>query len=1045
MNPKWWINKLCLLLFFVLGNGFFALAQLNTVGREFYIGFLQNGRSLDSVNVQSEKAVLIITANEKSSGTIQTPLQTVSFELAKGQRLIQEFDGMAEGLIHTESERVSQKFLHVISTGNIAVHALNGRSYSTGGTVVLPVESLGLDYMVMSHHEKPFISNSSLNHTTLESSMVIVGTAANTQVEIIPSVRTSTGVPANYSLKIVLNEGESYQIKSDEDLTGTLVRVLNDNNTNCKNVAVFAGNRMSSSGTCGTTGDHFFQQTYPSKTWGNSFIHVPQKDRTSGEFVKVLALENGTRVAVNGVLKTTLNAGKFIRLEFGKNEVASIETSKPSSVAVISKSGFCNEFFAASLGDPNFFSYSPNGQMIKEIQFSTGILFGRFNPKIDHFLNIIIPKGASKKTLLNSQNISSQFKVVPGSNYEFAQVQIPEGVNQLVNPEGFIAYAYGSGQIESYGFVVGTGVESIQFETDTKYPFEVIGEKVACLDQLGTWEISPENKTYTEFTWSFGDNTPVATGKKISHLFGKPGKFIVTILASTGEGLCDKQETFRFEVEVKDLNPILIGPTSVCPLIDEFTYTLEDTANMDRVSWEISGGVILEKTPNSVKVKWGAPNPNAKLTATPYTDQGCPGKSLVLDVAITETIEPALPLGSSGLCGPNEVLIYKVPFQTSGRTYTWTVSGGNLISGQNSPQVAVLWELNAPSKTIFFEETSTLNGACAGISEVLEVKIYPEFKMNASDVLNPACPGESNGSIRLNPIGGSGSYKFLWKHDPNLKIGKAENLPSGIYEVTVSDQTGCDSKLLKFELTQPEPLSLAGPVEVYENSCFGASDGGFIIPLKGGNPPFVAAGFESLWDGKELRVFGLGAKSHDLTVLDSRGCSIKISSTIEGPEEILVIAKVGNPGCEGSLDGELELKIEGGVGPYSVLWDSGQTGPRITELPYGEFGYTVTDGNGCVLKGMAVVNQARPEVRMPTGFNPKEGVYQPISNCSISYRLTIWDRWGGMIYYGTEGWNGLIRAVEAPSYTYSYHIRYTYFLEGKETSTEKSGTFMLIR
>lgn len=104
--------------------------------------------------------------------------------------------------------------------------------------------------------------------------------------------------------------------------------------------------------------------------------------------------------------------------------------------------------------------------------------------------------------------------MVPGSNYEFAQVQIPEGVNQLVNPEGFIAYAYGSGQIESYGFVVGTGVESIQFETDTKYPFEVIGEKVACLDQLGTWEISPENKTYTEFIWSFGDNTPVAVGKK---------------------------------------------------------------------------------------------------------------------------------------------------------------------------------------------------------------------------------------------------------------------------------------------------------------------------------------------------------------------------------------------------------------------------------------------------------------------------------------------------------------------------------------------------
>ncbi len=131
------------------------------------------------------------------------------------------------------------------------------------------------------------------------------------------------------------------------------------------------------------------------------------------------------------------------------------------------------------------------------------------------------------------------------------------------------------------------------------------------------------------------------------------------------------------------------------------------------------------------------------------------------------------------------------------------------------------------------------------------------------------------------------------------------------------------------------------------------------------------------------------------------------------PEEISVLAKVGNPGCEGSLDGVLELEISGGIGPYAVLWDSGQTGNRIEELPYGEFAYTVTDSNGCVLTGTAMVNQARPEVRMPTGFDPRDGAYQPVSNCSVSYQLTIWDRWGGMIYFGTEGWNGLIDGVAA--------------------------------
>lgn len=1045
MNPKWWIGKLAVVLFFVAGNSFFASAQLNSLGRDFYIGFLENGRSLDTVNVQPEKAVIIITANEKASGTIQTPQQTISFSLEKGQRLIREFDGLREGLINPVPGFVFPHFLRVVSTGDIAVHALNGRAYSTGSTVVLPVESLGLDYMVMAHHEKALVANSTFNHTTLESALVIVGIANNTEVEIIPSVRTTSGNPNNLPFKIKLNAGESYYLKSDEDLTGTRVRVLNDNNSNCKKVAVFAGNRMTSSGLCGTTGDHLYQQAFPVQTWGKSYIHIPFKDRTSGEFVKVLALEDGTDVFVNGQLRTRLNSGKYIQLEFGKNELARIDTSKPSSVAVLSKSGFCNEFFAASLGDPNFFSYTPNQQLIKEIQFSTGKLFGRFNLSITHFLNILVPKGSAGKTLLNGQAIGGQFRPVPGANFDYAQIQIPEGVNSLKNPEGFIAYAYGSGQIESYGFAVGTGVENIQFEADSKYAFEVIGEEVACLNEKGTWKIVPENKRYTEFTWSFGDSTAVKAGQEVSHTFQKPGKYIVSVLATTGTGKCDEQETFRFEVEVKAVFATLIGPESVCPLIDEFTYTLEDTLNVKRVEWEISGGTILEETLTAVKVKWGAPNPNAKLSAQAFTEQGCPGELLVLNVAVTETIEPALPTGNSGICSADYTLPYEVPFPTTGRIYRWFVIGGALISGQNSPAVTIQWNPNAPVKSLFYEESSTINGSCTGTSEVLEVKIYPPFAVNSPTVIKPACPGESNGSIRLNPSGGSGKYVYEWSHDPILKTGTAVGLPSGTYEVRVSDATGCAVEDLRFVLEEPEELRVTDPVRAVPNSCFGAEDGEFILRPLGGNPPFTVLGFESAWDGRELKVLGVAPGNYDLVILDSRGCSLVVPASLEGPEALSVLAKVGNPGCEGSLDGELELEISGGVGPYAVTWANGLTGAKITDLPYGDFPYTITDAKGCVLTGVAVVNQASPEVRMPTGFDPRDGAYGPISNCTIAYQLRIWDRWGGLIYSGSDGWDGRIAGSEAPANSYSYLIRYTYLLEGKETTEEKRGIFTVIR
>jgi hypothetical protein len=217
------------------------------------------------------------------------------------------------------------------------------------------------------------------------------------------------------------------------------------------------------------------------------------------------------------------------------------------------------------------------------------------------------------------------------------------------------------------------------------------------------------------------------------------------------------------------------------------------------------------------------------------------------------------------------------------------------------------------------------------------------------------------------------------------------------------------------------------------------------MKLLGGTPPFSAVGFDTKWNGTLLEVVGVGRGNYQLTVMDSKGCTIPVEAEVIGPEELTVEVQMLKPGCEGSLDGALTLTIDGGTAPYDVIWDNGMMGLSIEDLPPGEFGYTITDAKGCVMVGLAIVNQARPELRMPTGFNPKEGVFQPVSNCSVSYELLIWDRWGDLVYVGGEGWDGLIKGQNAPISTYSYLIRYTYLLEGVSTTSEKSGTFSLVR
>ena len=302
---------------------------------------------------------------------------------------------------------------------------------------------------------------------------MVVGIEDNTQIEITPSVTTSSGNAANVPFVITLNSGQTYQIKARGDLTGTRIRVVGDDATDCKNIAAFGGNKWTSVGNCGGANDHLFQQLYPVKTWGMEYLHVSLEGRSSGELVKVLASEDNTRVEVDGQVVGNINAGRFLTLDFGPNLVRSIKTDKPSSVTVFSKSQECNQITDLFYqdGDPFMISYSPNEQLLTAVTFNAIRL-----PAVDvHYVNIIVKTNAAAQTFLDGQQIGNRFSPFPQSpEFSYARISISEGVHRLQNEEGFIAYVYGFGFIESYGYAVGASLENLNFEVSPIYGLSMV-------------------------------------------------------------------------------------------------------------------------------------------------------------------------------------------------------------------------------------------------------------------------------------------------------------------------------------------------------------------------------------------------------------------------------------------------------------------------------------------------------------------------------------------------------------------------------------------
>ncbi len=143
---------------------------------------------------------------------------------------------------------------------------------------------------------------------------------------------------------------------------------------------------------------------------------------------------------------------------------------------------------------------------------------------------------------------------------------------------------------------------------------------------------------------------------------------------------------------------------------------------------------------------------------------------------------------------------------------------------------------------------------------------------------------------------------------------------------------------------------LAVNVEVTNVNCNGTKDGSASVLATNGVAPYTYA-----WsNGSETATTSnLTAGTYTVTVTDAVGTSIKQNFVIEEPIEMNVTVSEDTTVYKGyrkQACTTLEvLSIEGGVAPYSYVWNNGETTENISVCPQEDTTYTVTitDANGC--------------------------------------------------------------------------------------------------
>ncbi len=716
--------------------------NFTTKGKTFWLGFMENFFATGDMFVY-------ITSDVNTSGTISIPLQgwTQNFTVAPGvtTQITVPFNlGATLG-----SGITRQTGIRVVANDTVTVFNLNYMPNTADATVILPIQTVGNQYYVMAYKDGQTFSEAS--------EFLIVGCYNNTQIEITPKVATISGQPANVPFTININQGETYQIQANDDLTGSLVRSI-DNGNGCPNFALYAGN-ICTGIECAYC-DHLNEQLYPTYTWGQEYVIPPLKTRSNSRY-RVMAQEAGTVVNVNGGPNINLTAGQFNQFDLPASGF--VTANKPISLAQFSKGSDCDN----TDSDPFTIMLSPTNQQLNNITFNA------FTSSIitAYYLNVVTKTANTNVVTLDGNNIGGQFVAIPSNNaWSYAQITINQGDHTLQSDSGFVAYVYGYGNDESYGYPVGANLTNLFAQFNYSPADSTIDTSYICPNTLIRFK-GVGDTTVSTYEWDFGDGN-YGIGRNVLHAYANFGIYEVKMIISRPNA-CGKDTLSSF-IRVLGPTPNVISADTICK---GSNLTISAAATSGTYTWSTGA------TSSSITVA-----PTSTTTYWVYIqDSLCRGKPDTITVYVSN---PTANFTYTEVCLGDSVKFNNT--STTGldsiSSYLWSFGDGNISSLKNPTHKYLTAGVFNVSLTV----TSAL-----GCTDTKVIAVTNHAIPNALFSVQDVCKGKTvqfseNSTIQLGVIN---SWNWSFGDGGNSILQSPQRLytDTGTYNVQliVSSTFGC--------------------------------------------------------------------------------------------------------------------------------------------------------------------------------------------------------------------------------------------------------------
>ncbi len=525
------------------------------------------------------------------------------------------------------------------------------------------------------------------------------------------------------------------------------------------------------------------------------------------------------------------------------------------------------------------------------------------------------------------------------------------------------------------------------------------GANVACINKdhvyftpfvVGSayaWSITPTN--------AFAPIVGYPNSNSIEIKWIQPGLHTVTVTETNIAGGCST--TVSMQVQVNEIptpfissttgygNPAGRRPGIVCNF-STHTYTTFATPGNTFV-WAVTGGTIVSgQYTNTVQVTWG-PAGQGTLSVT----ETIPGSDCITTDRDTFDIRPTPSPNITGNLNPcgNSVETYTTPFVT-GNSYTWTVVGGTIISGQGTNTISVSWQnpswpnTIAGSVSVTEWVTDVLPSMSCINSNTRSITVRPNPPVPTITGPSVVCATDLGDNPQTDnmvtystsiPATGSaqGFINYQWtvssngsivgtstSTSVNVRWTNAGSTPTtGTVTITQTSTWGCvvTASLNVTINPLPNPV-VSGPTSVCLNTIHTYSTPG----LPGHSYSWVVSGGNIIRSGQgtpNITVEWTVPGTHAVTVTETNtyGCVARnsLNVTVNELPSVTITASGPTTFCQGG-----DVTLSAPVGFASYVWNTGETSRSIVVHTGGSYFVRVTDENGCVGTSNTIVVNVFP-------------------------------------------------------------------------------------